>query len=220
MPPAICRICSAREERYAEAEEVLNTSLAATGGDVKVREHLEDIRVHRYRHQVSVAHKRATDDPSDENKKLLHDMRKELNLVELEVYRNRSERTPGNTNWKFEYAVRLQLAGNYNEAIKAFQEARGDPKRKAAVFIALGDCFFKIKQYKLAVSNYVQALEVMTERDAELRKKALYQAGVVSMDHLNEIDAADRHLTALAGLDFAYKDVSARLDKINRERNK
>ena len=36
----------------------------------------------------------------------------------------------------------------------------------------------------------------MTERDMELRKKALYRAGVVSMDHLNDIDAADRYLTS------------------------
>ena len=136
------------------------------------------------------------------------------------MFRARSDRYPGNTTWKYEYAVRLQRAGNYNEAIKAFQEARGDPKRKAAVFIALGDCFMKIKQPKLAVSNYKDALEVMTERDMELRKKALYRAGVVSMDLLNDIDAADRYLTTLAGLDFAYEDVSARLDKINRERNK
>jgi tetratricopeptide (TPR) repeat protein len=210
----------AREERYTEAEEVLNTSLAASGGDVKVREHLEDVQLHRSRHSVTVAEKRALDDPSDENKKLLLDMRRELNKVELEVFRSRSERYPGNTTWKYEYAVRLRRAGNYNEAIKAFQEARGDPKRKAAVFIELGDCFLKIKQYKLAVSNYAAALEVMTERDQELRKKALYNAGVVAMDHLNDLDAAERHLTLLAGLDFAYKDVSARLDKINHERHK
>jgi tetratricopeptide (TPR) repeat protein len=210
----------AREERYAEAEEVLNTSLEATGGDIKVREHLEDIRLHRHRHQVTMAEKRTSDDPSEENKKLLHDMRKELNSVELEVFRTRSERYPGNTTWKYEYAVRLQLAGNYNEAIKAFQEASGDPKRRAAVRIALGDCFYKIKQFKLAVSNYAAALEVMTERDAELRKRALYRAGAVSMDHLNDLDAAERHLTVLAGLDFGYKDVAARLDKINRERHK
>jgi tetratricopeptide (TPR) repeat protein len=210
----------AREERYAEAEEVLKTSLAASGGAVKVREHLEDVQLHSNRHQVTVAEKRVVDDPSEENKKALHDIRKELNRVELEVFRARSDRYPGNTTWKYEYAVRLRRAGNYNEAIRAFQEARGDPKRRAAVLIELGDCFLKIKQYELAVSNFAAALEVMTERDVELRKKALYLAGVVSMDHLNDLDAAKRHLTVLAGLDFSYKDVSARLDKINRERNK
>ncbi|HEX3998476.1 MAG TPA: tetratricopeptide repeat protein [Pirellulales bacterium] len=210
----------AREERYEEAETVLNTSLAATGGDIKVREHLEDIRVHRYRHQLAVAEKRAADDPSEENKKLLQEMRRELNRVELEVFRSRSERHPGNTTWKYEYAMRLSRSANYTEAIKRFQEARGDPKRKAAVYIELGNCFFKIKQFQLAVKSYADSLEVMTERDTELRKKALYRAGVVAMDHLNDLDAADRFLTMLAGLDFSYEDVSTRLDKINHARHK
>ena len=209
----------AREERYEEAEAVLKTSLAASG-DAKVREHLEDIRLHRYRHQLAVAEKRATEDPSDENKKLLAEMQKEVNLVELEVYRSRTERYPGNTTIKYEYAVRLSKAGNINEAIKALQEARGDPKKKVHVFIELGNCFFRIRQFKLAVKNYADALEVMTERDLELKKKALYRAGQVEMDHLNNLDAADRYFTQLAGLDFGYKDVSARLDKINHERNK
>ncbi len=209
----------AREQRYEEGEEVLKLSLSATG-DVKVQEHLEDILVHRYRHQTAIAEKRANDDPSEENKKLLLDMRRELNRIELDVFRNRSERQPGNTTWKYELAVRLKLAGNYNEAIKALQEARGDPKKKVQVFIELGNCFLKIKQFKLAVANYGNAIEMMTERDFELRKKALYRAGAVSMDNLNDLDSAERYLTELAGLDFSYQDVSERLDKINRERNK
>ena len=212
----------AREERYAEAEEVLKTSLAASGGAVKVREHLEDVQLHSNRlFQVTGVERNGRTTRRTRTRKPLHaEAEIDVNRVELEVFRSRSDRYPGNTTWKYEYAVRLRRAGNYNEAIKAFQEARGDPKRKSAVFIELGDCFMKIKQPKLAVSNYVAALEVMTDRDLELRKKALYRAGVVSMDQLNDVDASDRYLTQLAGLDFGYEDVSARLDKINRERNK
>jgi len=209
-----------REERYEEAEAVLNSSLAATGGDVKVREHLEDIRLHRYRHQLAVAEKRANDDPSDENKKLADAMRKELNSVELEIYRSRTERYPNNTAFKYEYAVRLKNAKLHNEAIKALQEARGDPKKKVYVAFELGNCFLQIRQFKLAMKNYADALEMMTDRDQELRKKTLYRAGVVAMDHLGDLDAAERYFTLLAGLDFSYKDTSARLDKINQERHK
>lgn len=209
----------AREQRYEDAEEVLKLSLNATG-DAKVQEHLEDIRVHRYRHQATIAEKRATDDPSEENKKLLQDMKRELNRVELEVFRSRSERHPGNSTWKFELGVRLKRAGKPNEAIKVLQEARGDAKKKVQVQYELGNCFYQINQFRLSVSSFAEALEMMTERDFELRKKALYSAGAVSMDRLNDLDAAERYLTELAGLDFSYKDVSERLDKINRERNK
>ena len=37
---------------------------------------------------------------------------------------------------------------------------------------------------------------------------------------LQDLDAAERDLTELAGLDFGYEDVSERLDKINKQRNK
>ena len=209
-----------REERYVEAEPVLQKTLEATGGDLKVREHLEDIQLRRGRHQVMIAEKRAVADPSDDNKQLVQRMKKEQNQLELEVFRARSDRNPGNTTWKYEYAVRLKRVGSYNEAIKAFQEARGDAKRGAQVAVGLGDCFRMIKQYRLAMTNYAAALELMTDRDVELRKVALYRAAVVAMDFLQDLDAAERHLTELAGLDFGYQDVSDRLDKINKDRNK
>ncbi len=208
-----------REERYGDAEAALQQTLDATGGEIKIRELLEDVQLRRVKYNLNVAEKKAAAEPSDEAKDLVRGMEKELIKVEIEVYRSRSDRHPGNTNWKYEYALRLKLAGNFTEAIKAFQEARGDAKRKAAVFVELGDCFVKIKQFKLAVSNYSTSLENMNEREVELRKRALYSAGVVSMDALDDLDSAERFFTELAGLDFAFKDVSKRLDEINRRRN-
>jgi tetratricopeptide (TPR) repeat protein len=208
-----------REERYGDAEEALKQTLDATGGEIKIRELLEDVQLRGSKFNVNLAEKKAAQEPSEEATDLLRRMEKELIKVEIEVYRARSDRYPGNTNWKYEYALRLKLAGNYTEAIKAFQEARGDAKRKAAVFVELGDCFVKIKQFKLAVSNYSTSLENMTDREIELRKRALYAAGVVSMDALADLDSAERFLTELAGHDFAFKDVSKRLDEINRRRN-
>jgi hypothetical protein len=42
---------------------------------------------------------------------------------------------------------------------------------------------------------------------------ALYLAGKMAMA-LKDFDSGEKHLTMLAGLDFAYRDVSALLDKI------
>ena len=219
MPPS-WPSCSVARSGYGDAEAALRQTLDATGGEMKIRELMEDVQLRGVKYNLNVAEKKAAQEPSDEAKDLVKRMEKELTRVEIEVWRSRSDRYPGNTNFKYEYALRLKMAGNYAEAIKAFQEARGDAKRKAAVFVELGDCFVKIKQYKLAVSNYNTSLENMTERETELRKRALYYAGVVSMDALGDLDSAERFLTELAGLDFGYKDVSERLDKINRGRNK
>ena len=95
----------------------------------------------------------------------------------------------------------------------AFQAARSDPKRRALVLLELGECFQKIEQYKLALSHYEQSLEACDPTDLDARKLALYRAGVLSSG-LRELDRAERYLTELAGLDYGYRDVSDRLDKI------
>jgi tetratricopeptide (TPR) repeat protein len=212
----------AREERFAEAEEVLDTTLQATGGDVKVREQVEEMQIRAARHQVMIAEKRAQENPGEESKTLFERMRTSLNKIELEVYRARCERYPGNTNVKYEFAVRLKRFGKYNEAIKAFQEARGDAKRRATVGVELGECFRNIKQYKLAIKNYEDSFDGMTDRDGELRKKAHYLIAYVAMEKLDppDLDKAEKHLNELAARDFGYKDVSERLDKIAKMRDK
>jgi tetratricopeptide (TPR) repeat protein len=211
----------ARDENYEEAEKTLRHSLEATGGDIKVRENLEDMRLRHVRHLTMIADKKAEMEPSDENKRRALKLLTEQNKVEMEVYRARSERYPGNTNWKFEYALRLRRFQKYREAISAFQDARGDPKRKAAVHVELGKCFEQIDQHKLAIDNYKDSLEFMTDRDRDMRKLALYRAGVIAMDKLKppDLDAAENFLGDLASLDFGFKDVGERLDKIRRMRN-
>jgi tetratricopeptide (TPR) repeat protein len=86
------------------------------------------------------------------------------------------------------------------------------------VLVELGECFQKIEQYKLALSHYEQALEASEPGDGDTRKLALYRAGVLATG-LRELDRAERHLAELAGLDFGYRDVSDRLDKVARLRD-
>lgn len=203
-----------KEERFEQAVEVLNRGLQASGGAVEMRERLEDAELRRARHQLAIAEKKAKSEDTAEAKALYQQMWTELNNKELEVYRNRSDRYPNNLGFKFELGLRLQRAKNFQEAIKVLQECRSDPKRKGQVFFYLGVCFESIKQYKLALSNYEQAIEALSEREIDDRKRAIYRAGSLAMDRLKDWEAAEKHLTVLAGMDFSYKDVGERLDKL------
>ena len=203
-----------KEERFEQAVEVLNRGLQASGGAVEMRERLEDAELRRARHQLAIAEKKAKGEETPEAKALYQQMWTELNNKELEVYRNRSDRYPNNLGFKYELGVRLQRAKNYQEAIKVLQECRSDPKRKGQVFFYLGVCFESIKQYKLALSNYEQAIEALSEREIDQRKLAIYRAGSLAMDRLKDWETAEKHLTTLAGMDFSYKDVGERLDKL------
>jgi tetratricopeptide (TPR) repeat protein len=208
----------ANRDRFEEAEEVLVRAVEASDGDRDVRERLEDIQEQRLRRQASQAKGRVEEDSSEENERLYRQARKELNTKEIEVYGNRCERYPNNLAFKYELGVRYQLAGEYGEAIKQFQIARNDPRRKGLCMLALGQCFQQIKQFKLAMTNYEGAIEEIPDRDAANKRDALHRAGKMALA-LKDIDTAEKHLTALAGQDFTYKDVSSLLDRITEMRD-
>lgn len=209
---------AAREE-LERCEQVLTQALQVAGGDLALRERLEDVQMHRVARQAAVAEQRARSEKTPEAVELAKKLRAEQNRAELEVYRARAERYPTNASLRFEVGLRLKRGGQFNEAIQAFQLARADVKRKAAVHLELGECFQYIKQYKLAMGNYETALESVGDREEELRKLVLYRAGVLAFG-LKDIDAAEKHLTELASLEFGYKDVPDRLAKIAEIRDK
>ena len=208
-----------RDATVEEAEKILERALAASGNDLKVREHLEDRQLRWSRHKVHIAEKRIESEDTSANRSVLERLRGGQLKQELEVYSARCARYPENITWKYEFALRLKAAGNYSEAIRHFQDVLQDARRKGAVALELGECFQKIKQYQLAMRNYVTAVESLTEREVELRKRALYRAGVLATG-LEDNDAAQKYLSLLAGLDFGYRDVAQRLDKLGSLKDK
>ncbi len=209
----------AKVEKWSEAENVLNRGLEATGGDLRLREQLEDIQLRRAKQHSLIADKRAAESKTPEANEQAQKMRRDLSRLELDIFRKRVDRYPTNTHWKYELGIRLKMTGNFNEAIKMLQDARQDPKHRGTVMLEIGECFQQIKQYSLAMQHYKKAIEEIPERDEELRKKALYRAGVLAMG-LNELEAAEQYFSQLAERDFGYRDVSDRLDKIVSLRDK
>jgi tetratricopeptide (TPR) repeat protein len=218
-----------KAENWIEAEKVLTRGLEATGGDLRVREQLEDIQLRHARQQAFIAERRAAEQKTPEAQQLAQQKESDLVRQELDVYRKRVERYPTNTHWKFELGERLKKSGNYGEAIKLLQEARNDPKHRGQVLLDLGVCFQQIRQFRLAKQHYVEAVQAIPERELDIRKMALYRAATLSLglaeedkNGLNEeeLGDAEKYFTQLAALDFGYRDVAQWLDKIVQLRDK
>ena len=204
------------KERYEEAAQTLQKAFEASGGDVNIRERIEDLQLRRHRDQLSIAHKRAQKERTKEAIDLYNGIKTELNRIELDVYRSRSERNPQHYGYMIELALRMQRAGLFKEAIPLFQKAQQDPRRRGEVLLSLGECFQQIKQLKLAMTNYEAATEAIQPADEDRKKLSLYRAGYLAMDGLKDYAKAEKYFSELAGLDFAYKDVSDRLDKLEK----
>ena len=208
-----------RDGAVEEAQQVLVKALAASGNDLKVREHVEDRQLRWMRNRLHVAEKRLAEEDNPDNRHAVERLRAAQLKQEIEVYSARSTRYPENTGWKYELAMRLKAAGNHVEAIRHFQDVLLDARRKGAVSLELGECFQKIRQYPLAIRSYQTAVESLTDRELELRKRALYRAGVLAAG-LDDPDAARKYLSTLAELDFGYRDVAQRLDKLTPAKDK
>lgn len=207
-----------KDEHYDKAAAMLQKAMQATGGsNVMILERYEDARLRLSRQNAIIAEQRARAEQTPENVERYNRLRVEQNNVETEIYAKRCDRYPTNLGFKYELAVRLQRAGKFPEAIKLLQEARGDMKRKGAVLSALGECFYKIKQYRLALQNYELAINEISERDPDVYKEAIYRAARLA-EHLKEWESAEKHYNKLATYDFGFKDVAERLDKIVRIR--
>lgn len=202
-----------QDGRIDEAEKLLARALAASGNELKVREHVEDRQLRWAKSKVMIAEQRLAANDTPENRETVDKLKRAQLRQELEIFGARCARYPENLTWKYELALRLKSAGKFPEAIHHFQEALKDVRRKGAISLELGECFQSIKQYPLAMQNYEAAVELLTDRELELRKRALYRAGVLAAG-LKDHDAAQKLLSAVAGLDYGYRDVAERLDKL------
>jgi tetratricopeptide (TPR) repeat protein len=202
------------QQRLREAEQVLSRALAASGGgDLNVRERLEDAQVRHAHQQLEVASRRATAEGTAEAADLARRMAVQSNQLEVEVFAARAAREPENLLLQYELGLRLKRAGKFKEAISAFQAAREVAKHKALVQLHLGESFQHIHQFKLALASYEAAVQAADTLQPDTYKLALYRAGVLAAD-LNDVPRAEKHLTRLAAMDFGYRDVAERLDKL------
>jgi tetratricopeptide (TPR) repeat protein len=205
--------------RLNDADKMLTQALAASGGgDLAVRERFEEVHLRRAQEQVEIAKRRAERESTDQARRLAQRMAVQANQAELEVYAARAAREPGNTILQYELGLRCKRAGKYKEAIQAFQAARDDTRHKAQVQIQLGESFQHIRQFRLALSSYEAAIAATDAMQPDTRKLALYRAGVLAAE-LNEPERAERYLTELAAIDFGYRDVADRLDKLAKSRD-
>ncbi|MHC4178134.1 MAG: tetratricopeptide repeat protein, partial [Planctomycetota bacterium] len=191
------------KEDYKAAEEVFAGAYDASEGDPDIRERWQDAELRHLRQQIANA------DDREAKEKLLE----QFHEKDLQVHKERCERYPHNLSFRFDLGLRYQKIPDYGEAIREFQQARNDPGRKGRCMLHLGQCFEAINQHRLAMTHYESAIKEIPDREEEQKKDALHRAARLSLA-LGDLETADEHLTSLAELDFAYKDVSALLDKI------
>ena len=129
------------------------------------------------------------------------------------------ENYPTDLQAKYEYGVRLVRNKQYDEAIPLLQEARKDPRQKIPALDKIGLCFFKKGWFADAIDIFNQAIADYEIKDDGTAKELRYNLAR-SYEEQGDAEKALEIYRKIAQLDFAYKDVRQRVDKLrNKQTN-
>ncbi|MBN1807018.1 MAG: hypothetical protein JW837_17350 [Sedimentisphaerales bacterium] len=208
-----------------ETEQAENDAIALLESTYKAKQdysyqkRADEIRITQLRRKIKHARDCLEKKPDDATMKTaLEQLEKKLNDIELEHYRLVVINYPTNLAPKYEYAVRLLQNKQYNEAIPLFQEAQKDPRHKIASMNKIGYCFFMKGWLADAIDIYNNAIETYEIKDDATGKELRYNLACAYEENGNA-DKALEVFRKIAQIDFGYKDVSQRVDKLRNNKN-
>ena len=152
--------------------------------------------------------------PGDnEAKTRLSQWNAKLNSMELEHYRLCVENYPTDLQAKYEYGTRLIRNKKYDKAIPLFQESQKDPRHKISSMDKIGLCFFYKGWYADAIDIFTQAIDNYEIKDDGIAKELRYNLAR-SYEQKGDTDKSLEIYRKIAQLDFGYRDVRQRVDKL------
>lgn len=176
------------------------------------------IRIKQLRRKIRQAKAALETNPDDtQSKTELELLTAKLNNTELEHYRLSVQNYPTDLRAKYDYALRLLQNEQYDEAIPLFQEAQRDPRHKIAAMNKIGFSFFMKGWLDDAIDIFIQAMDSYEIKGDATGKELRYNLAR-AYDQKGQPEKALELYRKIAQLDFAYKDVSQRVDKLRSEK--
>ena len=192
------------EETYVKAVEVSRNApdmVERLLETQKKRLHAETLRLkEEYEHSLQ-----------EDVKSVFFTTRSQYEAKSMELAQYRIKQYPDHVGYRYDYGILLQKNEQVKEAIAEFQLAKGESSRQGDCLLALGQCFQMIRQYKLALTHYKEAVSVL--ETGESKKKALYLAMKLAFT-LEDYGLAESYAHQLATIDFSYRDLGDMLEQI------
>ena len=137
---------------------------------------------------------------------------KQLADFEVDFYEQCCKNYPTELKYKYELGVHLMHRKNFDEAIPLFQQAAKKPGIKSKAMNLLGMCFFNKGWYGDSIDVFEEAIKQHPNED-DLYKELRYNlARACEFDGRKE--RALNIYRKLAQMDYAYRDVAARVNKL------
>jgi len=175
------------------------------------------LRIRQLKRNIKEAKAAIESKPDDAQAKAgLGELSAQLDNIELEHYRLCVENYPTDLAAKYDYALRLVKNKQFDEAIPLFQEAQRDPRRKIAAMNQVGVCFFVKGWLDDAIDVFTKAMNSYELKEDATAKELRYNLAR-AYEEQGQMQKALEVYRKIAQIDFAYKDVSQRVDKLRSE---
>jgi tetratricopeptide (TPR) repeat protein len=196
-----------------QAKQVLQGGLGPTGNDFDLSSELAELEIESYRRNLALIENKLKSQPQDEELRA-HRARflREINSLEINLYRQKAERQPTDMPSRLELGIRLLRAGQIDAAIGELQAARNDPRCRWRALMHLGYCFKDRNNWRLAQRNFEEAMQQLPATEENSRKELLFQIAQGCAQN-GELAKAVDLAYELANLDFTYRDISRLLDE-------
>jgi tetratricopeptide (TPR) repeat protein len=188
-----------------------------TKNDFSFKQRAGQLRIKQFKRKIRQAQAVLDTKPDDAQAKAeLEGLITQLNNFELQHYQLCMRNYPTDLSLKYEYGVRLLHNKQYNEAIPMLQEAQKDPRRKIAAMNKIGYCFFMKRWFTDAIDVFKQAMDSYEIKDDSIGKELRYNLARAYEENGNIKEALEIY-RKIAQLDFGYRDVSQRVDKLRNK---
>lgn len=203
-------------ESQTQAHDVFMKGYKDTG-QYRFRAAAGDIRIERA--QAAAARLREQVDQGDGNaelKEAYQEARRSLLDLRHAEFQERVREYPTDRKIKQQLGEVLFERGDYDEAMKCFQEAKDDPKLRVRAGYLLGRCFAAESWHDIAIQEYKEALERVEAGDRDTELTIRYDLMVSLMEHARtegSMDLAREALeicSSIARKDITYRDIRQR----------
>jgi tetratricopeptide (TPR) repeat protein len=192
------------EESYARAVTISNDAPAMVERLLETQEKRLYLETLRLKEEYE-------GNPQDDLKSVFLATRNQYKSKRMELAQYRVKQYPNHPGYRYELGVVLKKSELVKEAIAEFQFAKADKSLAGVCLLELGQCFQMIRQYKLAMTHYREAISALEL--GEDKKLALYLAMKLAFA-LEDYDQAEEYGHQLAAIDFSYRDLGDVLDQI------
>ncbi len=208
-------------ENDQEAVRVLKDALETTG-QYRFKAMIGDLRIRAMKRQLvrlKAAHDAQPDDA--EARQAFIEGSRQLLAFELQEFEERVKNYPTDMSLRFQYGRRLFQAKRYDEAISALQQAKADPKVRAASTSLLGQAYMKQSWFDEAIETLEQGVQQHQIADDQLGMDLryhlmdAYEQKARQDESLEVAQKAQKIASQILQTNINYRDIK---DRINRVR--